>query len=58
MRKEPEKRRNDLVSEPNYHNTKFYENLLATEMRNNQILMNKPVYLGLSTLDLSKNCNV
>ena len=54
MGKEPEKRRNDLVSEPNYHNTKFYENLLAPEMRNNQILMNKPVYLGLSTLDLSK----
>ena len=35
---------NYLVSEPNYHTTKFFtENLLATEMRKTQILMNKPV---------------
>ena len=38
-----------------YHTTKFFtENLLAIEMRKTQILMNKPVYLGLSILDLSK----
>ena len=50
-----EKRRNYLVSEQNYHTTKFStENLLAIEMRKTQILMNKPVYLGLSILDLSK----
>ena len=50
-----ERRRNYLVSEPNFHTTKFFtENLLATEMRKTQILMNKPVYLGLSILDLSK----
>ena len=30
------------------------ENLLAIEMRKTQILMYKPVYLGLSILDLSK----
>ena len=36
------------------HTTKFFtENLLAIEMRKTQILMNKPVYLGLSILDLS-----
>ena len=29
----------------------FTEDLLAIEMRNTQILMSKPVYLGLSTLD-------
>ena len=47
-------RRNYLVSEPNYHTTKFFpENLLAIEMRKTQILMNKPAYLGLSILDLS-----
>ena len=35
--------------------TKFFtENLLEIEMRKNQIVMNKPVYLGLSILDLSK----
>ena len=50
-----ERRRNYLVSEPNYHTTKFFtENLLAIEMRKTQILMNKPVYLGLSILYLSK----
>ena len=49
-----ERRRNYLVSEPNYHTTKFFtENLLATEMRKTQVLMNKPVYLGLSILDTS-----
>ena len=38
-------KRNYLVSEPNYHTTKFCtENLLAIEMRKTQILMNKPVY--------------
>ena len=47
--------RNCLVSEPNSHTTKFFtENLLAVEMRKSQILMNKPICLGLSILDLSK----
>ena len=50
-----ERKRNYLVSEPNYHTTKcFTENLLAIEMRKTQILMNNLVYLGLSILDLSK----
>ena len=50
-----ERRKNYLVSEPNYHTTNFFaENLLATEMTKTQILMNKPVYLGLSILNLSK----
>ena len=45
-----ERKRNYLVSEPNYHSTKlFTENLLVTKMRKTQILMNKSVYLGLST---------
>ena len=48
-----EKRRNVLVSDPNYHTKKlFTQNLLA--VRKTQILMNKPIYLGLSILDLSK----
>ena len=50
-----ERRRNYLVSEPNYHTTKFFTEILLTiEIRKTQILMNKPVYLGLSILDLSK----
>ena len=49
------RRRNYLVSEPNYHATKFFiENLFAIEMKKTKILMNKPVYVGLSMLELSK----
>ena len=49
------KRRNQLVSEPNYYTTKqFSENLLEIEMKKIKIKMNKPVYLGLSILDISK----
>ena len=48
-------RRYYLVSEPNYHITKFFtEKLLATEMRKIEILMNTPVSMVLSILDLSK----
>ena len=50
-----ERGRDYLVSEPSYHTTRFFiEKLLAIEMIKTQILMNKPVYLGLSILDLSK----
>ena len=50
-----EKRSNCVVSEQNYHTTKFFtENLLAIEMKKTQTLMNKPIYLGLSILELSK----
>ena len=50
-----ESRRNYSLSEPNYHAIKFFsENLLAIETRKTQILMNKPVYLGLSIFELSK----
>ena len=48
-------KRDYLVQEPNYQTTKtFSENLLAIEMKRIQILMNKPVYLGLSILEMSK----
>ena len=50
-----ERRRNYLVSESNYHTTKvFTGNLLTTKMKKMQILTNKPVYLGISILELSK----
>ena len=50
-----DKRRNQLVSEPNYHTTKcFSEKLLAIEMKKTKVKMNKPVYLGLSILEISK----
>ena len=50
-----DKRRNQLVSEPNYHTTKWFsENLLAIEMKKIKVKMNKPIYLGLAILDISK----
>ena len=50
-----ERRRNYLVSELNYHTIKFFtKNLFAIEMKTTHIYMNKPVYLGLLVLELSK----
>ena len=50
-----ERRRKCLVPEPNYHPTKFFtENLSAIEMRETEIIMNKPVYSGLSVTEISK----
>ena len=43
-----DKRRNQLVSEPNCYTEKcFSEDLLATEMKKTKVKMNTPVYLGL-----------
>ena len=43
------------MSEPNYHATKWIsECLLATEMKKIKVKMNKPVYLGLPILQISK----
>ena len=50
-----ERRSYYLVSEPNYHTTKFLtEHLLEVEMKKTEILMNKPVCLVLSIIELSK----
>ena len=50
-----DKRRNQLVSEPNYHMTKYFsKDLLAIEIKKIKIKMNKPIYLGFSILESSK----
>ena len=50
-----ERRKNNLVSEPNYHTTKvFTEKLLAIELEKTEIFMDEPLYLGLSILQFSK----
>ena len=51
-----DKRRNQLVSGPNYHPKKWFsENLFATEMKKKKKKkVNKPVYLGATILDISK----
>ena len=44
-----------LVSKPNYESRKiFNENLVSVHMKKTSLTMNKPVYLGMSILDLSK----
>ena len=41
-----DKRRNQLISEPNYHTTKWFsENPLAVEMKKIKVKMNKPEYI-------------
>ena len=50
-----DRKRNKLVSEPNYHTTKrFSGNLLPIEMKKTSVKMKKPIYLGLAILSLSK----
>ena len=50
-----DKRRKRLVSEPNYHSHKrFSEHLMAIEMKKIRVKMVKPLYLGMSILDISK----
>ena len=50
-----DKRKNRLVSEPNYYTTKWFsENLLPIEMKKTKVKLKKPTYLGLSILEISK----
>ena len=50
-----DKRRNRLVSEPNYHTKKWFsEKILAIEIKKTKVKTNKPIYVGLSILEISK----
>ena len=50
-----DKKRSKLVSEPNYHMINLIsENLSIIKMRRTKVKMNKPIYLGLSILEISK----
>ena len=50
-----DKKRNKLVSEPNFHTMKLIDdNLAIIEMKKIKVKMNKPIYLRLSILDISK----
>ena len=50
-----DKTRNQLVSEPNYHTTKYFpENLMGIKTKKTKVKINKPIYLGMSILDISK----
>ena len=48
-------KRNQLASENNYHTTKYFsENLITIEMKKTKLKMNKPIYIGMTILDISK----
>ena len=50
-----DKKRNKLASEPNYHTINYIsEDLSIIKMNKTKVKMNKPIYLGLSILDISK----
>ena len=50
-----DKKRSKLVSEPNYHTINLIsEDLSIIEMEKTKVKMNKPIYLGLSILEISK----
>ena len=50
-----DKKRNKFVSEPNYHTINYIlEDFSITEMNKTGVKINKPIYLGLSILDISK----
>ena len=50
-----DKKRSKLVSEPNYHTINLIsEDLSIIEMKKTKVKMIKPIYLGLSILEISK----
>ena len=50
-----EKEAKKLISKPNFHHrTIFTENLIAVHMKKTKVYYNKPIYLGMCVLDLSK----
>ena len=50
-----DKRRSQLVPEPNYHTAKWFSKcLLAKKTKKIKVKMNKLVYLGLPILEISK----
>ena len=50
-----DKKISKLVSEPNYHTINIIsEDLSIIEMKKTKVKMNKPIYLGLSLLEISK----
>ena len=50
-----DKKRIKLVSEPNYHMMNYIsEDLSIIEMKITKVKMNKPIYIGLSILEINK----
>lgn len=46
----------ELIARPNFHSVSiFSENLVAVQMNNDHIILNKPIYIGFTVLELSKS---
>jgi hypothetical protein len=46
-----------MIAKPNFHSRSvFAENLIAVELRKLQVKFNKPIYVGMCILDISKTC--
>ncbi|RLU18528.1 hypothetical protein DMN91_008885 [Ooceraea biroi] len=46
-----------VVAKPNFHSRSvFSENLVAIELRKLQVKFNKPIYVGMCIVDISKTC--
>ena len=57
-KKKTENRRNHLVSEPNYHTTKFFsDNLLAIEIKNSNINKQACLFRNIN-IRYKQTCNV
>lgn len=47
---------NKLIARPNFHSASiFSENLVAIQMRPEKIILDKPIYIGFTVLELSKS---
>ena len=52
-----EKKLEKLITKPNFEGrTIFAENLVAIHMKKTKIMFDKPIYIRMSILDISKNC--
>ncbi|KYM98518.1 hypothetical protein ALC62_10767, partial [Cyphomyrmex costatus] len=46
-----------LIAKPNFHSrSAFEENLIAVELRKLEVKFDKPIYVGMCILDISKTC--
>ena len=51
-----EERLRKLIAKPSYHDRKIFDNdLVAIHMQKPKLVLNKPIYVGMSILDLSKH---
>jgi len=46
-----------MIAKPNFHNRSIFSgNLIAIELRKLEVKFNKPIYVGMSILNISKIC--